>query len=117
MSQTAENFDRRLKRVNRRHSRMRENGVVARLGRDGLITAHPRRRLPSFPLRGFAILFLAALLYKGFLFAYLGPQTYEGRVGALAEGSVIEQAGAWLLQADPATQAIAGVIRPFMPAP
>ena len=117
MSQTIQNFDRRLKRVNRRHNLMRENGVVAKLGKDGLISAYPRRRLPSFPLRGFLILFAAALLYKGFLLAYLGPQTYEGRVASLAEGSVVEQGGAWLLQADPATQAIAGFIKPLIPSP
>jgi hypothetical protein len=117
MSQTIENFDRRLKRVNRRHNRMRDNGVVARIGKDGLISAYPRCRLPSFPLRGFVILFAAALLYKGFLLAYLGPQTYDNRVSALNQGSIVEQAGGWLLQADPATQAIAGLIKPFIPSP
>lgn len=117
MAQTIQNFDRRLKRVTRRHGRMRDNGVVAKLDKNGVIAAYPRRRLPSFPLRGFIILFAAALLYKGFLLAYLGPTTYDNRVTALAEGSLIEQGGAWILQADPATQVIAGVIRPLMPNP
>lgn len=117
MSQTVENFDHRLKRVNKRHSRMRDNGVVAKLGKDGLISAYPRRRMPRFPLKGFLVLFAAALLYKGFLLAYLGAATYDNRVSALAEGSIVEQGGAWVLQADPATQLVASVIKPFIPSP
>ncbi|SMY06623.1 hypothetical protein [Flavimaricola marinus] len=117
MSQTVENFDHRLKRVIKRHSRMRESGIVAKIGKDGLISAYPRRRMPSFPLRGFIILFAAAFLYKGFLLAYLGAATYDNRVTALAEGSIVEQAGAWFLQADPATQTVATVIKPFIPSP
>lgn len=117
MSQSIQNFDQRLRRVTRRHSQMRENGIVARVGKDGLISAYPRRRMPRFPLSGFVVLFAAAMLYKGFLLAYLGPATYDNRVSALAEGSIVEMGGAWVLQADPVTQAVAGFIKPMLPTP
>lgn len=117
MSQTVENFDHRLKRVNKRHNRMRENGVVARIGKDGLISAHPRRRMPRFPLKGVVLLFAAALVYKGFLLAHLGVATYDDRVNSLASGTLPERAGAWVLQADPATVFISDLIKPLLPSP
>lgn len=115
MGETADTFRKRTNRVNRRHEQIYLNGARTKIGRDGLITTVPRKRMQSFPLRGFAILFLAAILYKSVMLAWIGPTVYAERVGALADGTVIEQAGAWLLQADPATVAVAGVIGPFLP--
>jgi len=117
MSQTTMTFDTRLKRLLRRHSKMRDNGIVHKLGRDGLISAYPRRRLPTFPLHGILVLFCAALLYKAFLLAYLGSATYQSRVEQLSGGTVVEQGGAWILQADPATVAVANLIKPLIPSP
>ncbi len=114
MSQTT-TFQTRMKRLGRRHSRMYRNGVVARMGRDGLISAHPRRRMPRFPLRGVVILFGAALLYKAFLLAALGPGVYQARVDLLAQGTWFEQAGSWVMQADPATRLLADFIEPVVP--
>jgi len=117
MSRTVETFDSRLRRVNRRHTKMTLNGARARVGRDGLITAVPRRRGPKFPLRGVAILFMAALLYKSVLFAWLGDQVYNSRLAELQNGTLIEQAGAWILQPDTATVTAAAFIGPFLPNP
>ncbi len=103
-------FETRLRRLGRRHARMYQNGIVARMGSDGLISAHPRRRLPRFPLRGLAILFLAALLYKSFVFASLGSGVYQARVDLLASGNLVEKAGAWMMQVDPATQLLGDVL-------
>lgn len=114
MSETAGTFKKRLNRVNRRHEKIYLNGARTKIGRDGLITAVPRRRMPSFPLRGFAILFLAALLYKAVIFAWIGPSLYDERISALADGTIVEQAGAWLLQPDPATVTVANLIGPFL---
>lgn len=116
MSQ-ATSFDTRLRRLGRRHSRMAGNGVVRKMDRTGLISAYPRRRKPRFPLKGIAIIFLAALLYKAFLLASLDGAVYQARVDLLAEGSFVEQGGAWIMQADPATRFIADVINPFLPNP
>ncbi len=103
-------FDQRLRRLTRKHRRMADAGIVHRMGPDGLVLPYPRRRMPAFPLRGVAILLAAAFLFKAFLFASLGPITYEERVARLQAGSVVEQGGAWVMQADPATVWIAGQI-------
>ena len=115
MGETVDTFRKRTNRVNRRHEKIYLNGARTKIARDGLLTTVPRRRMPSFPLRGFAILFLAAILYKSVMLAWIGPTVYEERLSALADGTIVEQAGAWLLQADPATVAVAGVIGPFLP--
>ena len=116
MSQTT-SFESRLRTLGRRHEKMYRNGIVHRIGKDGLISAYPRRRLPRFPLRGFAILFIAALLFKGTLLATLGSGVYQQRVELLTGGSLPERVGGWVMQIDPATEAIASVIKPLMPTP
>lgn len=114
MSRTDMTFDQRLRRVTRKHMAMARSGVRYRMGRDGLVSAVPRRRGPAFPLRGLVLLVAAAFLFKGFLLAWLGNDLYAERVAMLQSGSVFEQAGAWVMQADPATVTIAGVIRPYL---
>lgn len=114
MSRIESTFDQRLNRVVRKHMRMSRNGVRHRVGRDGLVTAVPRRRAPSFPLRGLVILIGAAFLFKGFLLAWLGNDLFQQRVDMLKSGSLFEQGGAWVMQADPATVMIAELIRPYL---
>ncbi|MDE9451177.1 hypothetical protein J3R80_11945 [Aliiroseovarius sp. Z3] len=54
------------------------------------------------------------MLFKGFLFGQVGAINYNDRVDRLSNGSMIEQAGAWIMQDDPVTTAIAGFIsNPF----
>jgi len=114
MSRTVNDFDTRLRLLARRHRRMYANGIVRRMDKNGLISAHPRRRMPRFPLKGMVILFAAALLYKSVLFASLGANGYAERVDALAQGNAIEKAGAWVMQADPLTQGLARMIDPVV---
>ncbi len=114
MTQTL-TFETRLRRLGRRHEKMYANGIVNKMGKDGLVSAYPRRRMPRFPLKGFVILLSAAFLYKATLLAWLGSDVYAERVTALAEGSAIEQGGAWVMQSDPATVAVASFIGPFLP--
>lgn len=95
-------FNKRLRRIVRRHNRM-ANGVTHKLKSDGLIVAQPRIYNPRFPLRGLLLLIAVAFLFKGFIYADLGQRDYNARVAALSEGSMIEQAGGWMMVADPAT--------------
>lgn len=113
MSSIDASFDQRLRRLMRKHRRM-SGGVVHRIGKDGLITAYPRRRVAAFPLRAVVLLIGAVFLFKAFLLINLGPATYAERVALLQSGSLFEQAGAWLMQADPATVAIADGLRALM---
>ena len=109
MSQSVMTFDERLRRLTRKHRKM-ANGVVHRVGSDGLIRSYPRRRAPRFPLQGLAILIGAAFLFKAFLYATLGAAVYNDRVNLLWGGSIVEQGGAWVMQADPATVWLGDVI-------
>jgi hypothetical protein len=109
MAQALVPFEKRLRNITRRHDRMRY-GVIHRIERDGLITAHPRRRAPRFPLQGVMMLVGAGMLFKAFLYLSLGGTVYEERVAALQSGSVIEQGGGWIMQADPATLWLASQI-------
>ena len=106
-------FDKRLKRIVRRHEKM-ANGVVKTVNADGLIVARPRVYRPRFPLRGLIVLLALGFLFKGFLLAYLGDEAYGERVASLKEGTIMEQAGAWIMQTDPATVLIADGVQRFL---
>ena len=114
MVETAQTFQKRTRQLSRRHSKMGANGVRMRMGRDGLVSLEPRRRAPRFPLKGFIIFFAAALTYKAVVLAWFGEQLYNDRLAELAGGTAIENAGAWVLQIDPVTQAMAEFIRPYL---
>lgn len=105
-------FDRRLRALSRKHDRM-ARGIVYRMGRDGLITAHPRPLAPRFPLKALMGLVFAALDFKIVLFGLIGPEVYEARLAHLRAGSLVEQAGAWLMQPDGVTRAGAAVLDAF----
>ena len=107
-------FDKRLKRIVRQHDKM-SNGVVRRVNSDGLIVAKPRMYRPRFPLKGLLAVLFLGFLFKGFLFAYLGEAAYGERVATLQDGTVLEQAGAWVMQPDPITVLAADGIALILP--
>ncbi len=107
-------FEKRLRTISRRHDRMNRSGVVHSVNHDGLIVARPRRRSLRFPLRGLLLLIAAGFAFKGYLLADLGPATYGDRVSVLQAGTIVEQGGAWLMQADPATVWIAEQINSYL---
>lgn len=107
-------FDKRLKKIVRRHERM-SNGVVRTINSDGLIVAKPRLYRPRFPLKGLLAVLILGFLFKGFLFAYLGETAYGERVATLQGGSLLEQAGAWVMQPDPVTMLAAEGISTILP--
>ncbi|MEL6681148.1 MAG: hypothetical protein AAFQ09_00705 [Pseudomonadota bacterium] len=107
MAQAHVPFDKRLKRIVRRHDRMQSSGAVKTVTNDGLIVARPRVYKPRFPLKGLLAIIVLGFLFKGVVYAALGTEQYVDRVTALQQGSVMEQAGGWIMQADPATKLIA----------
>lgn len=105
MSLASMPFDRRLKRIVRKHKLM-SYGVKRSVSSTGLIVARPRIYNPKFPIKGLILAIAAMFAFKGFLYANLGEQTYNLRVAELASGTAVEKAGAWVMQADPATSMI-----------
>jgi hypothetical protein len=107
------NFEQRLARIDKIHKAGGAFESSGTLGRAYFDATRPRRRR-GVSLRALAFLFAAALLFKAAILAQLGQDGYAERVAALANGSVFEQAGAWVLQADPATLKLAGFIQPIL---
>lgn len=106
-------FDQRLRRLTRKHRAM-AGGYVTRMRPDGLIVAQPRRAQARISGRSVILFILAFFLFKGFLIANLGPETYGERVGRLRTGTPVEQAGALVMQADPASAWISEQIGPVL---
>ena len=110
MASSQVHFEKRLRRIVKTHQAM-ANGVVHTVDSNGLIVARPRIYNPRFPLRGLILLIATAFFFKGYIYTSLGATTYDERVAGLAEGTLIEQAGAWIMQADTATIAVSTVLR------
>jgi hypothetical protein len=102
-------FQKRLRRIVRRHNRL-VHGVRHKVTSDGLIVAKPRIYTPRFPLKGMLIMVAVAFLFKGYIYADLGAQNYSDRVVTLSTGNYVEQAGAWMMYADPATKFVGNAL-------
>lgn len=109
MSDAFAQFEKRLELLERRHRELAE-GYVARINPDGLITVEPKPQRSGLLLKLFATAFLGIIVFKTAALYLVGLVVYEGRVGALAEGTKFEQAAAWIMQADPLTQHLATLL-------
>lgn len=112
MSRSA-SFETRVEGIARNHARLKENGAVSVVDATGLVTLLPRRRRRHVSPRPFVMALVAAMAGKAALLGALGPDTYAAKVEALRQGSTIERAGAWIMQPDPVTAAIAASLERF----
>ena len=112
MADTQNEFADRLKLVRRKHVKM-AHGYDCKVGRDGLIVFRPKRRKPSFPIKGLVLLAVGFICFKGLVMAQIGQSVYEARVDQLSQGTVFEQAGAFVMQADPVATRIAEKAAPI----
>lgn len=113
MSDAFNEFDSRLKRIDRSRSRMK-NGYVTVVDRDGLIVTRPKRRKASMPWRGLLLLICGFLGFKALLMANMGFGNYLDRVAKLNQGGLVEQAGAFVMQPDPISENLAIQLRPYL---
>ncbi|MGV6847084.1 MAG: hypothetical protein ACWA5A_01765 [Marinibacterium sp.] len=112
MADNFDEFDGRLQRIGDKNRRLL-SGYVLHVQNDGLIVAKPRRgRLAALPLRSMLNFIAGLLLFKGVLIAALGPLAYDERVADLRSGGLFEQAGGWIMIADPISRDIGGFIAP-----
>jgi hypothetical protein len=101
-----QNFYGRLGRINRVHE---SGGGFEAEGALGMSYYNARRK----PARRAGILgpvvlvMMTVIAIKAAVLASIGPERYEERIAALRAGSSVEQAGAWVLQADPLTAVMA----------
>ncbi|MCG7625676.1 MULTISPECIES: hypothetical protein [unclassified Epibacterium] len=114
MSDQHAEFRHRLRRLDRKSLQMSQ-GYTAKMRADGLIIVEPRKVVRSkITLRSLILFLTAILVFKGFLIASLGYSSYDERVQKLSRGTAVEQGGAFLMQADPISTAIASHLVPYL---
>lgn len=113
MSKDRDQFQSRLKQINRKHGALAA-GYSARMQPDGLLVMKPRRVQSRFNGRTLVYLAVIFLLFKGFLIAALGGATYDARVQRLTVGNSVEQLGALVMQRDPLSAWIADQVAPLL---
>lgn len=113
MDDSLRKFEERHRAVTNRHRQL-ARGYVTKLGKNGLIEHHPRKSLPKMSFPTFTVLLVGFLAFKAFLLASLGDAEFSARVDALANGTVFERAGAWVMQIDPLSQWIVAHLLPLL---
>jgi hypothetical protein len=113
-SSTTPSFEKRSRQIVRMHRKVIRRGGELNLGPDGLLTVRPKRGGTGIPFRGLFI--IAALLFgaKAMMLVQDGAVGYGERVEKLAQGGMVEQAGAFVMQADPLTVKLAAYIQPLL---
>ena len=106
MVDTLHSFENRQKAVRRKHTRMAK-GYVTKLRQDGLFVQTTDKKIGSYLLRMVMGLIMAVFAFKSFVLYWIGTVGYQGHVDALADGTVVERAGAAVMQIDPISSAIA----------
>lgn len=106
-------FDKRRRRIERAHRRL-SRGAVPYIDDTGLVTYRPRRARLGVPLRGLVLIAAGFIGFKGLALAHIGAPLYEERLEVLRAGTVVEQAGAWAMQADPASVRVAKQIGAYL---
>lgn len=107
-----QNFDKRMDAILRKHSQLAK-GYTPRMTKDGLIVAQPARRL-RLPWRSLLVILMLVMGFKVYLHATIGAEAYAETVAGLSAGSQVEQAGAWIMQADPLTVAASAQMAAFL---
>jgi hypothetical protein len=105
-------FYSRVSRIEKAHAK--GYGFEAR----GTVGRKASSRSGTRVLRFLKPLVLALILgvtLKGVIHYYVGAQTYESRVSALAAGQGFDPVGAWLMHADPVTMAISTQLQTLLP--
>jgi hypothetical protein len=105
-------FYSRVSRIEKSHAKGYGFEARGTLGRRSTIRSGSRLMRLVKPL---ALALILGLGLKGMIHYYVGAQTYEARVSALAAGAGFDPVGAWLMHADPVTLAISNQLQAVLP--
>lgn len=108
-----QDFERRLRRVERAHRRGGGFEAHGTLGR-GYYNAQPRQA--NF-LRPLMLVIIAGMALKALMFMHLGEIDYRTRVAQLQNGPMVEQIGAYVMEPDFATKWLADLFAMVLKAP
>lgn len=109
MSDAFAQFEKRLESLERKHRELAA-GYVAKINPDGLITVEPKPKRTGLTARLLAMIIIGIISFKVITLMLVGPVIYQSRVDALAAGTQFEKAAAWIMQADPLSQRVAGML-------
>ena len=101
-------FDKRVRTIARKNRRI-ARGHTSYIDAMGVIRKKPKRSVLNLPIKGVLMLVLGFAIFKAVILAADGRGAYERRLDLLAEGTIFEQVGAWVLQIDPVTRVLAGL--------
>jgi hypothetical protein len=105
-------FYSRVSRIEKSHAKgygFEAKGTVSRKA-----TSQSGSRLMKL-VKPLVVALVLGLGLKGLIHYYVGAQTYESRVSALAAGEGFDPIGAYLMHADPVTLAISGQLQAWLP--
>ena len=105
-------FYTRVTRIEKAHAKGYGFEAPGTLGRSAL--GNRKTRNWKF-LKPLALVLLTGAGMKGVIHYYIGAETYQLRVDALAVGQGFDPVGGWLMQADPVTLWISGQIGAVLP--
>ena len=105
-----QNFYGRIGRIERIHEAGGGFEADGTLGMSYFNAGRKRKRRATI-LGPVVLVMLAIIAIKSAVLASIGPESYEERIAALRAGTAVEQAGAYVLQADPLTVAVSERIR------
>jgi hypothetical protein len=105
-------FYSRVSRIEKSHAKGYGFEAAGTVGRKGANRTGARILKLAKPL----VLALAVGVgIKGVIHYFVGAQTYESRVSALAAGQGFDPVGAWLMHADPASLWVSGQLQNLLP--
>ncbi|WP_422072314.1 hypothetical protein [Tranquillimonas rosea] len=110
MASNADMFDQRRRRFLAKRKKL-SRGAVLSVNHDGLIIARPRPQGLNFPWQGVFFILTVVLVGKAALFVALGETVYAEQTARLANGTMVEQVGGWVMQADTVTLKLAEWLR------
>ena len=105
-------FYSRVSRIEKSHAKGYGFEAAGTLGRRAPSRTGARMLKLMKPL---VLALLVGVLLKATIHYYIGAQTYESRVSALAAGQGIDPVGAWLMHADPVTLYVSGQMQALLP--
>lgn len=109
-----QNFYGRLGRIERIHAAGGGFEADGTLGLSHYRRSEPRAR--RFGLTGpLALVLMAVIAIKALVLATIGAGAYQDRIAQLQAGSTADHVGAYVLQADPLTVALAAQARRLLP--
>ena len=110
MTRQRDLFAKRIRQIKRQHAKLSQ-GFALKVDKNNLIVPRAPVFQLAFPWKGLFVALCVALSFKAYLMATFDAQTYASKLDAMAQGHPVEQVGAWIMQPDPASDAMARMMR------